>query len=210
VAPYEAMIRSEGGDPFSAMDNLFRTAVALRTAPPGMKAQAVANLIKQYGVDIQALDNHLSGQAQPERAGQGEYRDPRVDSLMAQLQAREQAERAHRAQEARTALAEVEVLEFFDDVREDMADLVEVAARRGVALSPKDAYNRACSMNPEVSKVIAQRDAAKRAANPNGSTSRVQAASSVRASPPTLPNGATSAGTMRDDIEEAIAQLRGR
>jgi hypothetical protein len=36
--------------------------------------------------------------------------------------------------------------EFFSDVKDDMADMIEIAARRGQILPVKDAYEKACAI----------------------------------------------------------------
>ena len=36
---------------------------------------------------------------------------------------------------------------YFDDVRDDMADLIEISAKKGLALSLPEAYNKAVRMN---------------------------------------------------------------
>ena len=199
VAPFEPMIRAEGVEPIQAVGNLLRTAATLATGPAQTKAQIVAGLIRTYGVDIPTLDALLSGQAPPpvqQQAPQmnpAQFRDPRLDALLEQQQKRV-------TEQAQTLIEEVENEEFFEDVREEMADLLEVAARRGLALTAKDAYNRAVAMHPDVSKVLEQRQAAK--AN-NGSVARSMAASSSvkgqhAAGPP-----AQSGGSLRDDVEAA-------
>ena len=82
------------------------------------------------------------GQPQP-----GMYQDPRVDTLLAQLQGLQQSRQETIVQ---TAVKEVESFgsdkDFFEDVREDMADLLDLAAKRGLDLSLEQAYERACKM----------------------------------------------------------------
>jgi hypothetical protein len=206
IAPYEAMIRADGGEPIQAVGTLLRTAAALATGAAPMRAQIIANLITTYGVDIPTLGELLSGQS-PQQVVQPQYqqpdprqfRDPRLDALLEQQSVRVQ-------QQAADALGEIEQEEFFDDVRQDMADLLEVASRRGVALSARDAYNRAVALHPDVSRVLEQR----RAAATQGATQRAMAASSsVRAQPATGPT-VQSGGTLRDDLEAAFEKLQSR
>jgi hypothetical protein len=71
-----------------------------------------------------------------------------------------------------------------------------------------DAYNRAVQLNPEVSKVFEQREAAKRAASPNGPTQRARAAaSSVKSTPATGIRVSQGNGTLREDLEEVVREL---
>ena len=217
VGPYEAMIRSEGGEPMQAVGSLLQTAMALRTAPPGHKAQLVAGIIRDYGIDIQQLDTLLAGgqpgqsQGQPQQA-QAEYRDPRVDQLFQQI---EEGKRQRAAEQARQTEETINSFkqshEFFDDVRGDMHDLIEAAGKRGVALSLDDAYSRACKLHPEISNVLQQRESAKTANASQASTQRARdAASSVRSSPANVSNGVHKGSSIMDDIMAARAEVYGR
>jgi len=47
--------------------------------------------------------------------------------------------------------------EFLNDVRHDMADLIDLAHKHGRQLSLQEAYDRACAVHPEVSKVMETR-----------------------------------------------------
>ena len=49
--------------------------------------------------------------------------------------------------------------EFINEVREDMADLLDIAAARGRNPTLQEVYDRACAGNPEVSKLLKQREA---------------------------------------------------
>jgi hypothetical protein len=205
VTPYEAMLRAEGVDPIRAVGSLLQTMAALRTAPPQHKAAMVANMVKSFGVPIDALDAALVGEAsQPQ--SQAPYRDPRVDQLFSRLEqaqaARQQQTQAQAQQEIQSVAGE----EFFEDVREDMADLIDAASRRGVALSLKDAYSRAVKLNPATSEVLAQRDAAKAATTANAATAAARkASSSVRPNPGGAVEGNREPDSLRDHLEAAWA-----
>ena len=215
-APYEAMIRGEGSDPLRAVDHLFQTAYQLRTAAPQQKAQLVAGLIQQYAIDIPMLDAMLSGQA-PQMPQQGAPQqpqvphDPRVDNLMQALQ-NIQHETATKKQAA--AQQEVQAFaqshEFLDDVRDVMADLIEVASNRGMDLSMEDAYNQACRLNPEISRVLEQREKVRTAQESQQRTSRSRrAASSVAGSPAGAPPSDGRTLSRRDAILQAMEDSAG-
>lgn len=207
VAPYEPIMRSMGVDSGQATRVAFQTMAQLISGPPMIKAQTVAEIIRTYGVDIAALDGILSGQppqtqqpqyGQPAQTMQPQqFRDPRLDQLLAMQEQRLE-------QKAAQQLEEVKGEEFFDDVREVMADILDTAAKRGVSISLKDAYNRACWANPDVAEVLSQRQAARQAANPTGSTQRAKlAASSVKASP-VVPAVGNNGDDLRSTLEAAF------
>ncbi len=206
VAPFEGMIRAEGSEPLAAVRNLLQTAAALRTAPPAHKAQLIAQLVKSYSIPIDALDAALVGEQPP--AGAAQHVDPR--SIAAQVRQEviggltqhfQQAQAAKGRAEAEAFMASAP--EFFDDVRDEMADLLEVSARRGVAMSPKDAYDRACRLNDNVRAVLEQRAAAANATNAQASTQRARAASSSVKSQPAGMAAPKELNSIRDYVEAA-------
>jgi hypothetical protein len=112
--------------------------------------------------------------------------------------------------EAQRLISEIQGEEFFADVKDAMADILEVAAKRGVAMTPKEAYNRAVWADPHVAEVLQQRQAAQRAGNPNGSTQRAAAAAASIKASPAVAGPATQPGTLRGDVEAALERLSGR
>lgn len=210
---YAATMAAEGGvDILTATDNLAQVATRLRFGAPAEKAHQIASLIQAYGVDITALDNLLAGlPAQPAAMQQQQYRDPRVDQM---LQEAQQIRQAREQQLAQSSAAEVEQFgsdkEFFGDVRNMMADMIEVAARQGFELTLQDAYDRAIQIHPEIGRVVAQRAQAEAARNPNRSTAKARAAaSSVKGSPSGGPSRAVG-GSIRDDILSSMEEVGGR
>ena len=211
TAPFENMIRAEGGDTLQAVQGLLQTAHMLRTAPPHIRAQGIARMVQSFlpgREGLELLDQALSGQA-PQQAQPQQFRDPRLDGLLAQLEQQKQAQAAKQQEEAAKAVQEVSQEEFFEDVRQDMADLVEVAQKRGVVLPLKDAYNRAVALHPTISKVLAQREAAQRAAGASPAQRARAAGSSVKSSPVIVPKGDRAVGDMRADLEAAMEAVEG-
>lgn len=209
LTPYRAHIQ---GEPLAVVDNLMRTAVQLQTAPPQHKAALVAQIIKAYGVPVDALDEALQatlGGQQPQHGAQqpAQYRDPRLDTLLAEAQ---RAKAVRQQDEAQRVHQEVEAFapsaEFLEDVREDMADMMEAAARKGRPLTLQDAYDRACFANPEVRGILAQRKAqeATRTQSQQAQQARY-AAGSVQSEP------APPAGSRKPTMEQALwAAVNGR
>ena len=214
IRPFEGMIRSEGSNPLRAVDSLLQTAMALRTAPPAHKAQIIAGIVRSYGIPLDALDAALAGAPQ----GQGQaaqhpayqpqspqqFRDPRLDLLLDQ---QAQALQRSTSSEAEKFAGEHD---FFDDVRDDMADIIELGAKRGLDVSYADAYARAIAMNPEIQKVIKQRDAVKSAATAQAATQRAKAAaSSVKPNPAQVSVSASGPKNLREGIEMAWEKSMG-
>ena len=209
IAPYEAMLRGQNLDPHQFTGSLYQTVAALATAPQPVKAQVLAQIVQTYGVDIQALDQALSGQIgqqpqqnyqQPQYQQPQQFRDPRLDQLLAMQQQRIE-------HEAETSISQIEGKEFFADVKLTMADILDNAAKRGVSIPLEEVYNRACWATPDVAEVLSQRQAARQAASPDGPTQRARmAASSVKPSPAAAP-GSPVADDTRSAVEAAFNRL---
>lgn len=207
VAPFEGHIRAEGGDVARTVQSLLQTQHQLRFGSARQKAAILAQVVQQYDVPIQELDSALAGQAAPggQPSAPQEFRDPRFDTLMASLQqahTQREQQRVTRAQEEIQALADKS--EFFEDVRQDMSDLMQGAARRGLKMTLEEAYSRACRMNSDVWAILQQREADKAAKAQAASTQRARdASSSLRSQPAGTTNGASKPGGIRAALEAA-------
>lgn len=219
IAPYEAFIRAENSNPLQAIDNLMATAAKLRTGTAPELAQMVAGIVNQFGVGrfgngfIQALDAALAGQApvvDPQQAAMEQVLNQRlapVQQMLTQFQQAQQAQQQRVAEQAQTEVERfLERAEFGNDVREDMADLMETAARRGQNLTLQDAYRKACLMNDRVMGVLRARKQAQ------GAQQQTQAAQRARSAAVSVsgaaPKGALQqpATDVRSAIEAAIMQ----
>ena len=218
IAPYEAFIRAENSNPIQAIDNLMSTAARLRTGTAPELAQMVAGLVKQFGVGrfgngfIEQLDSALAGQTpvqDPQQAAIEQVLNQRLAPVQQMLSQFQQAQLMQQQQATQSAQSEVadflSKAEFAEDVREDMADLMEAATRRGQNLSLADAYKKACLMNDNVRAVLSQRSKAQ------GAQQGTQAAQRARSTAVQV-SGSAPMGALKQDptdvrsaIEAAIA-----
>jgi hypothetical protein len=219
VAPYEAFIRAEGSNPIQAIDNLMATAAKLRTGTAPELASMVAGIVNQFGIGrfgngfIQALDSALAGQApvvDPQQAAMEQVLNQRLAPVQQMLTQFQQAQVAQQERIAQAAQSEVETFldraEFGNDVREEMADLMESASRRGQNLTLPEAYHKACLLNDRVRTVLQGRLQAKGAQQQTSAAQRARAAAvSVSGSAPVgaLQQPSTD---VRSAIEAAIVQ----
>lgn len=219
LAPYEHFIKAENSNPIQAIDNLMATAARLRTGTAPELAGLVSGLIQQFGVGrfgpgfIETLDQALVGQTPQEDPRevairrQLEQEIAPVRQFMNEIQQRQQMEEMQRQS---MAGSEVQGFlanhEFAMDVREDMADLIELAHKRGREMSLEEAYDRATRAHPEISRVLAQRDKAAAASSRNQVAQRARAASvSVGGAPVSAP--ASDVGKdLRSAVENAFGQ----
>jgi hypothetical protein len=114
----------------------------------------------------------------------------------AQLQQQQQATQAAQS-EVSTFLQRAE---FGEDVREDMADIIESYSRRGQSITLQDAYKKACLMNDSVRAVISQR------AKARGAQQTTQAAQKARSAAVQV-SGSAPMGALKQeatDVRTAI------
>lgn len=162
---YGAVLSGMGSTPMETVSNLFDTVANLRMGSPIQKAQVVANLISEFGVDVNTLDSALVGAAPTPEAHQVSQIEQMVAQKLAPFEAMMGQQNAmvqqQKAQQQETANTEVQNFsqqaEFLNDVRMDMADMIDMAAKRGVDMTLEDAYAKACAINPQISGVLAER-----------------------------------------------------
>lgn len=217
IAPYEHFIKAENSNPIQAIDNLMATAARLRTGTAPELASLVSGLIQQFGVGrfgpgfIESLDQALVGQTPKEDPRevairrQLEQEIAPVRQFMSELQQQRQQQEFMQQQAAGT---EVQGFlanhEFAMDVKEDMADLIELASKRGREMSLEEAYERACRAHPEIGKIFAKRDQASQAAARNQVAQRARSAAvSVGGAPTPGPSGSPG-NDLRSVIENAV------
>lgn len=214
VQPYMHFIKAEGSNPIQAIDNLMSTAARLRTGTGPELATLVAGIVNQFGTGrfgpqfIEMLDSALAGQqpraADPQTAQVEQLLNQKlapVQSMLNQFQ-QAQAQAQYQAQfQAENEVAQfLSQAEFGDDVREDMADILEAAQRRGQNMTLQQAYEKATFMNDSVRKVLQQRQAAQ------GAQVYTQAAQRAKAAAVSV-SGSAPVGAMQQpatDIRSAI------
>jgi hypothetical protein len=215
IAPYRATIEAEGSNPVQAVGHLLQTAQALRTAPPAHKAQLVAGMIKQFGIDVQALDRALVGM-QPEPVDpqlsavkqQLEQEFAPLKQMQQQLMQQQQMFEVQQQQEARGKVDEflANPPEFLDDVHNDMVNIINLGVQRGVEYTLQQAYDIACRAHPEVNKVLAQREQAKVAQNLSQNAQKARQAAVSLGGAPSLGGQDAAPDSVRDAILLAMNQ----
>lgn len=218
VTPFMARIQSLGVTPHQAVGELLKADYLLATGTQSQKAMFIDKLVQDYGVDIKELDaaiaKRLGGGGQQQSQQQQGF-DPNQISQLVQQQLQQalapiyqqrQQEQQQIVQQAEMTIEQMALdpkYPHFESVRQDMADLMEINARRGVYISVQEAYNRAVGMNPELS-------AMQQATQLNQRAQRAAAAAaSVSGSPV---GGGTqshaSSGDLRADLEAAFGGSR--
>jgi len=214
ISPYQHAIQAEtGGDPIAAVRGLMDVATKLRFGTPQEKAATVAQIVNSYAVDIATLDGALAGVMPQQPQGF----DPNVvqQAVQQQLAPLFQQAQARRAQMEQQMTGQVQTElqkfasdpahEFFDDVRDLMADVIEINEKRGVQVSLDEAYNHAIRLHPEVAKIVDARSKVTSVQSLNSAAQRAKAAAvSVKGSAPVGSPDPAEPTSVRDAIEAAI------
>jgi len=120
----------------------------------------------------------------------------------------QQQQQTHQAthQETQNVLSQfAQQNEFFEDVRDQMADVMDMGRKQGVNYSLGQAYDYACSMHPQIKPILEQRAAAAGSVNIGA---KKNAASSVTGTPGTKP-AAIDPTDLRSQIEAAWNDAEG-
>ena len=217
VKPFQPLMQSMGASPSQAITTVMGTVSQLAQGTTSQKAEIIASIIKDYGVDIVALDTVLSGQELPDDPNTGlmnqfEERLQPIYGFMEQMQGYQQTENqtiTSKAADDLNSFAGDSGNEFFEDVRTVMADYLEVAANNHRVMTLKEAYDRACQDDPSIRKVLGQRAAALKA-KPSGDelAHKRRAASSVSGSPTSGGTG-NSEMSLHDQIAAQFEEAEG-
>ena len=218
VAPYMARIESYGTQPVQAIGNLLKADYLLSSAPKQQRAQLMAQFIKDYDVDIVELDNALSGSAPSNPQGQQSDVEQRIMQQVQQMVApfyQQQQNQTRQLQERATTTVQQMSQDhikypYFNEVREDMADIVEMMAKRGVDISMEDAYARATRINPDVSSQVEKQVTMQSANQQHLQAQRARNASSSITGAPASGGGGqfTGNGDLRSSLEAAFNGAR--
>jgi hypothetical protein len=210
MSPYQSLFAAEGvRDPMQAVSGLMETAAALSMGNPQQKAQRLAQLINHYNVDITELDSVLSGQ--PSANPQSSQLDQMLNEKLAPIQQfmgnMQQNQQQQQQQQGQRVQQEVQQFsqnaEFINDVRNDMADLMDMAAKRGQKMTLQQAYDKSVQIHPEISQVIADRQKNDRIMGNNNSIAQKRQASSSISGHKSGGGGGNKGGSIFDTLNDA-------
>jgi hypothetical protein len=197
IAPYQAHLQRLGVDAPTAISALMRADTILRTSDPVTKAQYFSQLAKEYGIDLNSV------QEPPQL-------DPQTNYLMSELQQLRNQQQLwqNQIQQQEQARANSELAKFvtadkvhFEAVRNDMADLLAT----GNAESLEEAYDTAVWMRKDIRQSLLDQqraEAQKKALEQAQAQKARTAAVSVKGSSPV--SGGVQPGT-KGSLRDIIA-----
>lgn len=153
--PFEPLIQAKGiTDPLNqVIKPILQIRAALEIGTPQQKAMLIANMVRDFGVDVGHLDAAIVQNVNnPGAPAPVHHAPPPPPSLRANPELQplfalaEQLEQRREAAAAE-AIQSVESLPHFDDLREDMADIMARAAERNRTVTIKQAYDWALAQS---------------------------------------------------------------
>lgn len=200
IAQYEPYMQQLGVTPEVAFANLLKTEHTLRTGDQNAKMQMFRKLAHDYGVDL--------GQALQQPFDPNMHRmEQQLSQLQSQLQASQNSRQsAEEGQLNQTIEQFAQSHEYFEDVRETMADLLD----RGIAANLDDAYTKAVRLDDGVfqkmqAKQLAEMERQKLAQSNQAAQAAKASAVSVRGSPTGVTYNKTPTST-EEAVRMAMAQ----
>ncbi len=154
VKPFQPLLDAYGvSDPLPEIKQLLTARATLEIGSPEQKAALIANMVHNFGIDVQQLDAMLvkQGPVKPFTPARPVPRpDYKQDPALAPLYALAEQFKQAQVQKAEAEVAKVEALPHFDELREDIADVIEAFASVGKTISLEGAYKRALALNPDL------------------------------------------------------------
>lgn len=150
VDPYIPLMKAHGvTDPIPALKTLLNVRAGLELGTKEQKAQIVAQMIHQFGVDVESLDGLLVKGPQP-HAPQPQPLNPQAIPELQPLFKLAEQYKASQAKKVEQTFATIEAKPHYEDLREEMADIMEVAFNRGREMTLEQAYTAVLALHPEL------------------------------------------------------------
>jgi hypothetical protein len=202
MKPYAQLMQMNGG-PQNILPGLLQTGAALQTGNEIERARTVAGLISQFGVNPAQVADFLDNKT-PEQSGKSKIdelfneRLAPIQQQLAQFQQREQQFQQQGQQKVAEDIASFSANhEFFDELREPIADILDIAARNGRQMSLEEAWEQARWQNPEIRKVMLARQS-------QGQVQQRKRASSSIHGTPGGEGSSAALGDLRSTLEQAF------
>jgi len=161
--PFQGLFAGQGVDALTGLNEIMQTAAPLYGGSPQQKAETVAQLIQQFGVDIGTLDDLLVGNQAapltPEMQGMQDQINNMGSFIQQQQQGQQQQYQRQQSEVNSTVEKFISENEFAGELRGVMADFMNMAAQQGQPLDLPDAYQRAISTRPDIQQVLSDRAA---------------------------------------------------
>lgn len=213
VEPYRPILASENIDPVQLFQSFAANHYLLTRGTPEQKLQLATSMIMGYGIDFQALAEHIGSQGL-------DNLDPEIVALRREIDELKQGQTARQQQEYQQAensvLAEVQAFAadpahpYFNELVDDIHKLMN----SGLAPDLQTAYDKAVFANPTTrEKEIARLTAGQPPLPDPEKTLKDKIARATAADVTTTPtsrNGTVPVGSMDDTLTQTLASIQNR
>jgi hypothetical protein len=215
VKPFDNLIRAQNSTPLQAVRNLMTTAAMLTTGNAKQKADIVSDICLNYGVDMQELDSALALAIKNRQNNATRHLTPQqIQMLKPVFDRARQAEEMEASRTEQYQAAADETIQkmstdpkypFFNELQEDIADILELNYRRGKKITIEEAYDKATKLHGKVAKAVEQRTDAASVSKAAATLAKArQRASATRGAPSNGGKPITTPKTRREAIEAAF------
>lgn len=209
--PYEHILRTENVTAAQATANLAASAALLRQGSPSEKAQFTAQMIRQFNVPVEEIQEFLSGAAPIQQA-----RDPQISQLTQQVEQLTQAQQKREEMRAQSVVREFAANpehKHFDAVSDRMSQLLAAPHLMGATEEMSEseklklAYDTAIRLDPTVHQQVMSEQQARTQAQ-NRVTQAKNAAVQIKGAPTAAPGSKPNPKDRREIIRNAIHATR--
>lgn len=204
VEPHRDLIAMFKTTPLGAIESLFGTAARLYKGSPGDRVREVGDLIIHHQIDPSMLADYLDGKRVSEPNGQ--THDPRVDSLLNEMRQQRGRETQERQQREMQRLGDfLKSKPYGSDVQDAFLHNVRLQREQGVEPDLARCYEVAVAMDPEVSKLDAQRKKAEQVKAAQATAQKARRAASIPKPSPAAPGRAAQRAKRHETAEDAAS-----
>ena len=198
LAPHMEYLNQVGVAPEQAISTLIQAEKLLRTSDPQTKANMFMKLAHDYGIDVNSLTNV------PFDPYKYQLEQQLAQQQAALMQIQQSRQIAEEAQLGQTIEQFAQQHEYFDEVRETMADLLD----KGLASDLNDAYTKAIRLNDDVfSRTTQNSGQVNQVQRANNAAKAAKAAAVQVKGSPVGGMKPTEARTTEEAVRNAMAQL---
>jgi len=202
ISPFIGALTENGIAPQAFVNDVFTSVKQLASGDAQQRAEVVANIVQSYGVDLQTLDRILTARiSAPPEVLHARQMMARAAAVVHQQQSGVEYENAERATQTLAVFAADPAHEFYPDVKDMMADLIEL----GRAENLSDAYAAAIWSNPDTRRILQQREAQSRVSQRQTRANAARRASSSVHGAPSSPRAASTNGAAEGSLRDQIA-----
>ena len=217
MAPFDGLMRANNVAPMDAVKDLMGTAAELMQGTTESKAETVAKIIEQYGIDVATLDTALSGRinnnasaaANEPEASLKNYLSEQLAPVQQFMQNQQAQQTSNQQAQYQTEQQNLQTFmnsnEFAGDLLGDMSDMMTIAANRNEPMDYKQDYDKALMLRPDIQQILQQRQGGQTAAQNNQAIQQKQNATV------SIPRAGASQASSPDptDMRSALEQAFG-